>query len=44
MEIIPTSWDELDWDNIDPWDKRYYLSLHSAMMEAGISDEIDTCN
>ena len=33
MEIMPTSWDDLDWDNINPWDRRYYLSLNAAMME-----------
>ena len=33
MEITPTSWDDLDWDDINPWDRRYYLSLHSAMIE-----------
>jgi hypothetical protein len=33
VEIIPTSWDALDWDDINPWDRRYYLSLHSAMQE-----------
>lgn len=47
MEIIPTSWDELDWDNIDPWDKRYYLSLHSAIMERAyrmrLTPVIDNC-
>ena len=47
MEIIPTAWDELDWDNIDPWDKRYYLSLHSAMMERAyrmrLTPVIDNC-
>ena len=47
MEIIPTSWDELDWDNIDPWDKRYYLSLHSSMMERAyqmrLTPVIDNC-
>ena len=47
MEIIPTSWDELDWDNIDPWDRRYYLSLHSAMMERAyrmrLTPVIDNC-
>ena len=31
MEL--TGWDSLDWDNIDPTDKRYYLCLHLAMQE-----------
>lgn len=30
---LPTSWDDLDWDDINPWDRRYYLSLNAAMME-----------
>lgn len=30
---LPTSWADLDWDIIDPWDRRYYLSLNAAMTE-----------
>lgn len=28
-----TSWDDLDWEDINPWDKRYYLSLIDAILE-----------
>ncbi|MFA6805229.1 MAG: hypothetical protein WCR17_04560 [Candidatus Methanomethylophilaceae archaeon] len=33
MALMPTSWDDLDWDDINPWDRRYYLSLNAALTE-----------
>lgn len=33
MAVIPTSWNDLDWENPDPWDMRYYQSLVLAMHE-----------